>query len=251
MKTIHALKNKMRRGGAARTSRVVRALFFVALCAPPTPALAQGAQNSWYTQRVTLGGAGLGIENLWSEGAALRSQVVVNGHPMVTMVAGRRYVVVDLLRGAGLVVARHPNAVAQDRARSRPFGTELESLLAQGGEHVGDEDFSGVRCALYRLTDVRGRQEVCVGKSEDEDAPKLPVFLRRWDRETNRSATIQYLNWRSGLTMGANFFKPDSRLALTEFSYEEYVRALQEQKVNFPIFYPVLLHGPREAGTAR
>ncbi len=227
------------------TRRFLCALLGGALLAlPGGGAFAADAANTWHTRRITTGAAGLRIENLWSRGAALRSEVVVNGHPVITLVEGPRYVVVDLLRGVGIAVQRHANARAQDSPKLRPFGSELEIMNTQGGEFVGMDVFAGVDCRLHRLTNSRGRQEVCV--LGDEGKKELPVFVRHWDRDTNRDTNIQYVNWRQGFEIADNFFAPDPRLQLTSFEYDAYVKALGEGRADMPILYPLLLHGPRE-----
>ena len=197
--------------------------------------------ETWYAQRVTTGDAGLNIEHLWSKGGALRAEVVVGTRPVVTLVNATHYVVVDTLAGKGLSVERHANARARDAAGKRPFGDELDILVAQGGEFVRVEELGAASCRLHRLTDDRGRQEVCVDPERE-----LPVFLRRWDRASNREATIQYVNWSKGFEIGGQFFQPDPRVTLERHSYAQYVKALDEGKAAYPVFYPQLLHGPRE-----
>ena len=207
------------------------------------PAPAAGP-STWYAQRVTQGGGGMGVEHLWSKGASLRSEVVVSAHPIVTVVHGDRYWVLDRLTGEGISVQRHPNSVAADDPTRRPFGDEAERLQSQGGEFVGDEELGGdASCRLYKLTDDRGRQEVCVR----DDELGLPVILRNWDRQTNRTHVVQYVNWFRDLEIDGSFFMPQAGLNLKGYTYEAYMKAVNEQSVGpAPVLYPHLLHGEPE-----
>ena len=213
-----------------------------AVAASAASASAEG--NTWYAQRVTQSAGGVAVEHIWSKGASLRSEVVVGAHPVVTVVHGDRYWILDRLSGEGISVARHPNAVGADDPNRRPFGDEAERLQAEGGEFVGDEEITPeFSCRLIKLTDDRGRQEVCVR----DDEVGLPVFLRTWDRSTNRNATIQYVNWIKDLEIDTSFFVPDGGGTMKSYTYEDYVKATNGGVVGpAPVFYPQLLHGARE-----
>ena len=211
-----------------------------ALLATSTSAEAE----TWYAQRVTTSSGSVGVEHIWSKGASLRSEVVVGAHPIVTVVHEDRYWIFDRLSGEGISVARHPNAVAADDPDRRPFGDEADRLEREGGEFVGDEKITPeISCRLIKLTDDRGRQEVCVR----DDETRLPVFLKTWDRDSNRRARIQYVNWIKDLEIEGSFFTLDGSRALKSYSYEAYVKAANDGTVGpAPVLYPHLLHGDRE-----
>ena len=202
------------------------------------------AAETWYAQRVTQGRGGIGVEHLWSSGPSLRAEVVVNGHPVVTLVSGSRYSIIDILTGEGISIERHSNAVNADSERLRPFADEAPRLQRRGGEFIRDEPLGdNVRCKLYKLTDEHGRHEVCV--QSDENA--LPVFIKHWDRTTKRESVTQYVNWAKGLEIPTTFFAADPRIKMTPYTYAAYVKATQEGKVGpAPVLFPHLLHGERE-----
>ena len=200
--------------------------------------------ESWYAQRVTQSETGLGVEHLWSKGPSLRTEVVIAGHPIVTVVHGDRYWAVDGITGEGVSVTRSPQAVAASQKGGRPFGDEVTRIVAQGGEFIRNEPLGGeASCKLYKLTDDRGRQEVCV-----QEELELPVFLRNWDRATNREAVTRYVNWIRDLETRAGFFDPDPRYKLKNLTYEAFLKAVQDGSLGMtPILYPHLLHGDRDS----
>lgn len=206
-------------------------------------AYAQGEDApSWYALRLRTGEVSLGFEHLWSSGASLRAEFVLGGRPVLTVVHKNRYIVVDKLAGTGVSVERHKNAQRAPVAPGRPFGfgDELESLLEEGGEYVGDETFQGVRCRLHRLTSQVGRQEVCV--QEEEEGSGRPLYVKIWSRDSNQEVLIQYLNWVHAFETGPDFFTPDPRVKLREYSYDDFAQG----KVKEPVIFPRLIHGPRE-----
>lgn len=225
-----------------RSMGIVRAGLCVAALAAVTGLMVEPATaETWYAQRVTQSGGGVGVEHLWSSGASLRSEVVVGAHPVVTVVHGDRYWIIDRLTGAGISVVRHRNAVAADDPAGRPFADEAERLKQAGGEFIRDESLGGdMKCQLYKLTDDRGRQEVCVRKDDTE----LPVFIKSWDRGSKREAMTQYVNWIKDLPIGPEFFAPTPGANVTPYTYEAYVKAAREGSVGpAPVLYPHLLHG--------
>ncbi len=195
--------------------------------------------ETWHAERITSGAAPVRVERLWSKGPWLRAEVVFGGHPIVTIVKGDRYVMVDGLTGKGISIQRSPMAIAGDATRARPFGNERASLTALGGEKVKTEGEGAAACDLYRLTDPAGRREVCVS---GEDA--LPVFQRAWDRATSNESETRYIAWLKGIEIVDGFFAPDPRATLESFTYEAYVAKAQKEPVGpAPALYPELLHG--------
>jgi hypothetical protein len=196
-------------------------------------------RESWYAERIGTGDSPVRVEHLWSKQAALRSETVFAGHPILTLVKGNRYLIIDRLTRHGISVERSPEAVAEDAGRTRPFGDE------SGGEQVRTEEIGGRSCDLYRLTDGRGRREVCVS----QDAEQLPLVERVWNRQSGARAETRYLEWTHKMTIGDAFFEPDPRVTLEHYTYEAYLEAIAKQRVGpAPPFHPRLLHGSARIG---
>jgi hypothetical protein len=198
---------------------------------------------TWYAQALTRGEAGLNVTHFWSKGPMLRSESVVAGHKIVTIVRGDRYYAYDGLSGEGLSIRRDPAIVAADRADQRPFAREYEILIGQGAELVREETLVGRRAGIYRVTDDRGRRELWV----TQDALRIPLRLETYDRESGAQRTTDYLNWQSDLAIPDSFFTPDSHAALKEMDYSEYLRRTSEEGMvgPVPVFYTSLLYKKR------
>jgi hypothetical protein len=210
-------------------------------------AASAAAADSWHAERVTTAaGASPRVERLWSKGPALRAEIVLAGHAVVTYVKGDRYVVVDALTGKGTSIQRSPKAVAEDATRGRPFGGEQKVLVAAGGEKVKTEGTGDAACDLYRITDQAGRREVCVSTGKEQ----LPIFARAWDRHSGAESETRYLAWSRDLegkdiALSDSFFSPDPRVTLTSYSFDDFMAKAQagESVSVGPILYPELLIG--------
>lgn len=213
----------------------LRALVLLAILTPATL-----SAETWYAERITTGEAPLRVDHFWSSGARLRAETVVAGHPILTLVSGDRYLVIDRLGGRGISIRRSPAAIAADAARMRPFGLELERMRAVGAEVVGSQRLGSRRCQLWRVTDPTGRRELCVS----DDAAQLPFEMTVWSRATGRSVVVRYLDWTRDLALPDAFFEPDPRVRIESYEYEEYVRKTAEGPVGpAPPFFAELLHG--------
>ena len=227
------------------SSASVRRIFLVLLLwfVAPTGALAQEVEagpETWYTERIITGAGSPGVEHLWSKGPWLRSELVVAGQPIVQIVRGDRYVIVNRLERKGVSIERSPEAIRRDASRSRPIGDDREIILAAGGELTGDGEVGGQRCTVYRLTDVEGRRETCVSTSEAH----VPLRTVYWHRATNRTTEIRYLTWASRVPLADSFFEPGSDIALESFGYEQYLEAVENGPVGpAPATFSHLLHG--------
>jgi hypothetical protein len=217
------------------------ALVFLLACV----ASAASAQ-SWHAERLTTGAGAPRVERLWSKGAAMRAELVLGGHLVITYVKGDRYVVVDGLTGKGTSIQRNPKAIAEDAKRGRPFGSEQELLIAMGAEKVKTEGAGDGACDLYRITDQAGRREVCV----TTDGEKLPLVVRGWDRKSGAESETRYIGWSKDLegknvAIADSFFTPDPRIALESFTFEAFMAKAQagENAAVAPILYPDLLVG--------
>ncbi len=216
----------------------------VALLALATPARAQekaaapGAET-WYAQSVQQGEAGLRVINTWSLGRKLRSEVVIGGMLLVTLVNGDTYYNLLPSQGTGVAIQRAPRALADDQKGGRPFGLDADRLLARGAEKASNERLMGREVAVYRLTSEGAREEVWV----TDDAQKLPVRILYTDREKGKTAETHF-NWMSGLPLEDAFFEPDPRLTLEKIGYEDFIAKVKEGKAQgFPPLFTDLLAG--------
>jgi len=182
------------------------------------------------------------VDQLWSRGASFRGFTVVSGNPILTLVHGEQYMTLNPAIGSGVSIERNPRAIRQDAQHARPFGNELEEMLANGAEKVREEKLGSQRCDLYRVTDARGRREACVTQDED----RLPLLLRIWDRQSGRSVEIRYVGWSKNFPVKPSFFDPDPRMQIEHLSYEEYSQKRLRQPVGpAPPMYAELLDGRR------
>jgi len=164
----------------------------------------------------------------WSKGARFRSETIVTGHPIVTLVNDRWYYTWDGLTGEGYGIKRDKSVVAFDRTRARPFGMELQELLDEGGEKIRSEDMNGIKVDVYRVTDDDGRRTLWV----DVERLDLPVRLEAYNRKTGRTGSMDWINWIPGLVIPDSFFELPKGLKIERFDdYEEYLEKLGEGPV--------------------
>jgi hypothetical protein len=200
----------------------------------PPPARA----DTWYTERLMSSGASPTIEHLWSKGPWLRSELVVGGQPIVQLVKGERYVIVNRLQRRGVAIQRNPRAIERDAAGKRPFADDRDRIVAAGGERVGAEKFGAQECEVYRVTDGDGRRETCVTSAG------LPVRTEMWHRASGSSSIATYLTWASQVPLADDFFEPEPGTVIEEYGYEQYLDAVQKGPVGpAPPLHGHLLHG--------
>ena len=208
--------------------------------APPAPAPAPNGAETWYTERIITGASAPAVEHLWSKGPWLRSELVVGGQPIVQIVRGERYVIVNRLLRKGVSIQRNPLAIQKDASRRRSIGDDPELILAGGGEPAGTSQVGGQPCTLIRLTDADGRRETCVSTNEAH----VPLRTTFWHRASNRSTEISYLTWASKVPLPDDFFAPDPGIVLEELTYEQYLGASEKGPVGpAPPTFSHLLHG--------
>lgn len=204
------------------------------------PAAGASAQTTWYAEKYAAGDVPVRVEYLWARGPLFRSETVIAGQPITTIVRGDRYIILDELSRKGVSIQRAAEALADEKKLPRPFGNELLELQRAGGEFVKTETFGGNECDLYRLTNDEGRREVCVTR----DDARLPVLLRVWQRRSQRRMESRYTVWNDRLPVPESFFEPDPRIPLTQVGYQEYVdRASKDLELPAPPLYRDLLHG--------
>jgi len=240
-----------------RLLRCVVLIGAVALSAPPIAA-AQEAQvgeqeqpgqaaevkpeQSWYASSLSRNEAGsFLVVHFWSKGARFRAETLIAGHRITSIVNGGTYYVLDPVLGTGAAIERSQRSVAQDATRGRPFGGELQQILSQGGEKVGTERVGGRECEMYRVTNAKGRRQVCLSMQE----PQVPLRIESFDRNSGQTTYVDYSNWMLGLLISDAFFEPDERISMERLGYEEYqARTARGQSAGpAPVLYGDLLHG--------
>jgi hypothetical protein len=201
---------------------------------------ARGEEDTWYVQRVTSGDAPLRVESFWSKGSRFRAHSVVAGRPILTLVNGEFYTVIDELAATGVAIRRSPAAIAADAKRGRPFGREGDRLLAEGAEKVGRETIMGRDCDVYRLTGSGGRREACLL----QDPSRVPVRAEEFDRVRGATVQVRFLDWSRGFPVADAFFEPDPRVAIERVEYADYLARAPKGPVGpAPVLYRDLLHG--------
>ncbi len=160
----------------------------------------------------------------WSKGPLFRSETTINGHPVITIVNGVSYYILDPSLGLGIEIQRSPAAIAQDAKRSRPFGREYEEIIASGGEWVRSEKLDGRDVDVYKATNDQGRRTLWLARSE----LRLPLRIENFDRKSGRTGRLDYVIWIPGVHIIDEFFTPSPAIPLKRFeSYGEYMQELR------------------------
>lgn len=195
---------------------------------------------TWYAQALARGPAGLNVTHFWSKGAMLRTESVIAGHKIVTVVNGDWYYAYDGLTNEGLAIRRQPETVARDDPDRRPFGDEFHVLTRQGAEKIREEEVLGRRTGVYRVTDDRGRRELWVTL----DGNRIPLRLEIFDRKSATRRYTDYVNWQSDLYIPDAFFEPEAAAKLEKIGFEDYLRqTLEKGSVGpVPVLYTDLLY---------
>ena len=203
---------------------------------------------SYFAQALVRGEGALQVTYYWSRGPSLRVETVAGWRKYVNLVHGDTYYAYDSTAAQGVAIRRSSDAIAQDKDRDRPFGQELQSLLRQGAELVGEKEVAGSPCNLYRLTDRVGRREVCVTQSD----LMLPVHSEVFLRATGTRMYTDYVNWLSGLPIPEAFFEPPDNVEFRHFTLEEFLlqTAREGSMTPAPIMLKDLLHGTPQAAKA-
>jgi len=208
-------------------------------------ALAQSAPTAlptaWYAATLVEDEkGGFLMVHFWSKGSLFRSEAVLAGRKIVTIVDRTTYHVIDEASGQGIAIERSEAARALDVRSQRPFGNELEQLLRNGGELIGSEQARGQPVDVYRLTDSRGRRTIWVSTTK----PPVPLSVQTYDRETATTGKVDYVNWLHNPMLADSFFAPNPRVKMERFSYEEYRKQSRRAPVGpAPVLYRHLLHG--------
>lgn len=205
------------------------------------PSAAPEQPETWYASTIAEDERGsFLIVHFWSLGPRLRSEAVLGGRRIVTIVNGDTYYVVDAVGGNGVAITRSEAAQKADATRGRPFGNELEQLMREGGEHIGTKNAGNQTVDVYRLTDERGRRTVWMSRSN----PPVPLRVLTFDRPSGTTGKLDYVNWLQGPSLPESFFEPDPRWKLEHLGYEEYRHRIVKGPVGpAPVLYRHLLHG--------
>jgi hypothetical protein len=178
--------------------------------------------------------------HFWSDGALFRSEAVIAGRKIVTVVSAEKYYVVDAVGGTGIAIERSDAAKALDGNRARPFANEFEELLRNGGEHIRTEKVATRTLEVYRVTDARGRRTIWVMQTD----PPVPLRVETYDRESATTGRVDYMNWLQGPLIDESFFMVDPRWRIEQISYKDYRKRIRKGPVGpAPVLYQHLLHG--------
>jgi outer membrane lipoprotein-sorting protein len=207
-----------------RWSAVIRGVAVVLaamLAAAPVHAEEEkgSAPETWFARMLARNESQLTVTYFWSRGAKMRVETVVAGQLIVTIVNGDTYYTYSPSGGGGLAVERAPQAIADDATMGRPFGQEVELLLDQGAEKVGEEMLHGRMCDVYRVTDGDGKRQVWATQGEPRVTSRIEVLRRA-------SGSTQYLDydqWLRGVPIADGFFEPHAGLELKRYSLSDYL----------------------------
>lgn len=198
------------------------------------------APKTWHATVFFSSGSSYRIIHYWSDGAKMRAETLISGHPITTIVRGDRYVTLDRLTGKALDIERAPSAVLEDQGRARPFGIELDELKKSGGERIEDTTMSGVPVEVWRSTDDKSRRTVWVSKKP----PHVPIRAETFVRGSSQTLTFDYSNWSFDLEMPPAFFALPAEVSVERFGYAEFgTKSVDSPTGGPPILYPDLLHG--------
>ncbi len=201
----------------------------------------RGGADTWYAETVQHGDGGIRVMNIWSKGRKLRAEMVAGGTMLLTIVSGDTYYNILPSAGTGIAIQRSAKAIADDQKGGRPFGRDVEKILARGAEKAGSERLMGREVTIYRVNTGNTREEVWA----TEDAEKLPIKLVYTDREKGQSAETM-LNWSRGVPLVDSFFEPDPRITLEKMTYEEFLAKVKDGKLaSFPPLFADLLGASR------
>lgn len=201
--------------------------------------------DTWHTATIARSERGVMVVNFWSKRALFRAETIVIGRRINTLVNGRYYYIFDAVEGTGVQIERSAKAISEDADRGRPFGTEFESIVGDGGEVIKDGILPGlgIEFEVYQLTDSDGRKQVYVTRDE----PRLPLRVERFIRSAGQTSVLEYSGWQQGLVIADSFFSPPTNIQFEKVSYDDYVHSIRKRAFGpAPVFYRHLLHGAME-----
>lgn len=177
------------------------------------------------------------ISHNWARGGLFRSETIVTGHQIVTIVNRDQYYTYDGLTGEGYQIHRSQAARQADSERERPFANELAGILKAGGELIREETFNGIDVQIFQVTNQKGRSTLTV----TADVLQIPVRLEMFERRTGKTSRVDWISWSPGLVIEDSFFEVPEQIRLRKFSsYEDFVAKSREEPV--PPVQPVFLN---------
>ena len=206
--------------------------------APAQPAAPAGPPT-WFAMALAHSEIGINVAYFWSKGPWLRAETVVVGRKIVTIVRGDTYYAFDATGREGVAIGRSRAAIAKDAADRRPFGRELEVVLAQGGERIGEDALGGRKVERFRVTDDAGRREIWV----TPDELRLPVRVEIFARPTGKTISTDFLSWTAAVPIADAFFEPEPDVRFQRLSFDEYAARQFTPVGPVPILYLDLLTG--------
>ncbi len=215
-----------------------------ASAAGETPGASSATAENWYAQTRVVTDFGVVTTHYWSKGALFRAETMLAGHPVITIVNGPRYYVFDSVLARGAAIERNAASIREDSGRGRPFGRELEEIIAAGGEKIRDESLreAGAHYEIYQLTNANGRRRVLVTTSE----PPLPFRVETFVRKSGAEGTLEYSGWQRGIEIEDSFFVPPTSIRFENVTYDEYTLRVGKEPIGpAPVYYRDLLHGVR------
>lgn len=230
-------------------SMALRMALVVLLCGEAGTALGAVADNkdkfseppgSYYSMTLGRSSFDLVVANYWSLGPLLRSQTIIAGHLIVTLVDEKYYYTYDAVTRKGYRIGRSKSAIALDKKRLRPFALDYTDLISEGGEKVREETLNGIQVDVYRVTDQKGRRTLWV----TQNSLKFPVKLETYDRQSGRTSVLDWVQWIPGIDLEEEFFEPPPKLDLRRFDdYPSFREALKEGPISpSPPLFHHLLH---------
>ncbi len=218
------------------------ALFAHPVAAEEGKGIEKSEIPSWYAQTFLRGDTEVNVTYLWSLKSKFRSETVVRGHKLVTIINGDIYYVYDALAMTGIAIRRAPAALAAESPGRRPFGNEAQILIDQGGEKIREEGIEGKRAEAYQITDEDGRRIVWV----TQDDRRLPIRIEIFSRKSGSTRYKEYVDWVNGFAVTAAFFEPEPGIQFERFELDEYIanKLAKGYAATLPILYHDLLRGP-------
>jgi hypothetical protein len=139
--------------------------------------------NGYYAATFGRSGSDIVFVHYWSSGDMLRSETVLQGNPIVTIVRDNTYYCYSPLTRQGYAIKRNKRTIAVAAKLPRPFANELHSLLEDGGEKVRSDPLGAVTVDVYRATNDDGKRTLWV----TNDDRSLPLRLESYSRASGRT----------------------------------------------------------------
>jgi outer membrane lipoprotein-sorting protein len=200
--------------------------------------------NGYYAATFGRSGSDIVFVHYWSSGDMLRSETVLHGNPIVTIVREKTYYCYNPLTRQGYAIKRSKRTIAIAEKLPRPFANELHQMLENGGEKVRSDPLGGTTVDVYRVTDDAGKRTLWV----TTDGRDLPLRLESYSRRSGNTTRLDWANWMPGIKVPDDYFDVPRDIELRRFdSYEVYIEALGKEAIPpAPPLFHNLLHQPED-----